>query len=636
MYSDTDVDDDGKKKAVLFFGTQTGTDTVRGAFAEEGKARYEEAAFKVVDFSKDRGKWLNNLQCAVFGLGNRYEALNEKDVVVIKTEKFKQKSKDDDLLGFGEAKVTSQSSRTYRGLVITAREGRHGEENREDTSAREGRHGEEGFGEENREGTSAREGRHGEEGFGEENREGTSAREGRHCEDFCEGFNEGFCKKKNLGSPGPGPTLAVKELTSSIVKLDRFEGDNFIRGKKRVHFFLIALNVVYVLNTPKPTHEGEEEETLDEFRAKQKWETDDEICRGHILNAMGDNLLDIYHKVGTAKELWKKLEVRKELIWPELDQLLQGDDDAFDAAHLEKSWNLANGYAVHDIQHPCRTNVAVHQKLNTPASDRSCIHIEFEIFGTSLTYETGDHVEDGTSISGASLPAPFLSPCTSQTALTPSALHKPNMHRTLLERFVLLIVQDEYSQWIVVSQRSLIELMTEFPSTKPPLGVFFTAIARAYNQRSPIYLSTSLNELAVLQSRLRKQAGLAPFRGSYTSPSPILLFFSLFCEIKHIQDYIYEDELKNFVKTEALSELIVAFSREGPTKEYVQHKMDEKASDIWKINTQGFLSKSHRAIPCYFSIVRDARDFRNCEEIYRDLLIVQRRYLRIRYLRDVW
>ncbi|GJY93428.1 ribonuclease H-like domain-containing protein [Tanacetum coccineum] len=61
------------------------------------------------------------------------------------------------------------------------------------------------------------------------------------------------------------------------------------RWQKKMHFLLTTLKVVYVLTTPMP--ELLEDATVEAIRIRAKWENDDYICRGHILNDRGVNIM---------------------------------------------------------------------------------------------------------------------------------------------------------------------------------------------------------------------------------------------------------------------------------------------------------------------------------------------------------
>ncbi|GJS65124.1 hypothetical protein Tco_0679688 [Tanacetum coccineum] len=100
----------------------------------------------------------------------------------------------------------------------------------------------------------------------------------------------------------------LMQMSTDIVKLDRFDGGSFKRWQKKMQFLLATLKVAYVLTKPYPKES--EDETLTASREHLKFENDDFICRRHILNAMSDPLFDVYQNYSTAKELWNALEER--------------------------------------------------------------------------------------------------------------------------------------------------------------------------------------------------------------------------------------------------------------------------------------------------------------------------------------
>lgn len=109
-------------------------------------------------------------------------------------------------------------------------------------------------------------------------------------------------------------------MNQEFVKLDRLDGQNYIRWTEKVKFFLTVLKLGHVLNTELlaiPADlipiEGQqpdqkaiyEAEKLRAIRRESK-----HFCFGHTRNSFSDHLYDLYAPVTDPKESWKDVSKR--------------------------------------------------------------------------------------------------------------------------------------------------------------------------------------------------------------------------------------------------------------------------------------------------------------------------------------
>jgi NADPH-ferrihemoprotein reductase len=326
------------------------------------------------------------------------------------------------------------------------------------------------------------------------------------------------------------------------------------------------------------------------------------------------------------------------------------------------------------IQDEYTSRVNAVKNLCNAASERVCMHLELEIKNSAISYESGDHVgvygenasetvdqmakilgmpldyevyiESNSAFPDLKIPECFQSPLTLKEILTKytdilSCPSKASLSflsafaEDMVERDAILdLLESSKYQEILSQQKSLLEIMLDYPSLQVDLGAFLGSIApllksrfysissssaahpgsihitvavvkdttplgrvhhgiashflqerrvgdhvRLYHRRSTFKLPVSCSSPVIM---IGAGTGIAPFRGFLQQRladqmagkelGPAHLFFG--CR-KADEDYLYSSDLSEFLEQGVLSGLHVAFSREGKNKVYVQDTIRE-------------------------------------------------------------
>nr|CAG4643053.1 EOG090X027R [Ilyocryptus agilis] len=344
-----------------------------------------------------------------------------------------------------------------------------------------------------------------------------------------------------------------------------------------------------------------------------------------------------------------------------------------------------------DAKNPYLAHVTAWRELHR-AGGRSCMHIELDIANSKLRYDAGDHVaiypvndptlvnrfgellgvDLDTAISlvnideDSSKKHPFPCPCTYRTALSYYLDITSNPRTHVLkelaeytsdpqEKEKLLKMtganpegKELYHQWVLNDNRSLLHVLEDMPSCKPPLDLvcelltrlqaryysissssklypenvhvtavlvnYTTPTGRVNNGVATTWLASKKPDsetaphhvpIFIRKSQFRLPAkpqtpiimigpgtGVAPFRGFIQERmkmkqegKPVGETILFFGCRNRTEDFIYENELKESVE-DGLLTLHTAFSREQDKKIYVTHLLKQQGETVWRILSQ--------------------------------------------------
>ncbi|KYM97854.1 PREDICTED: NADPH--cytochrome P450 reductase isoform X2 [Cyphomyrmex costatus] len=209
--------------------------------------------------------------------------------------------------------------------------------------------------------------------------------------------------------------------------------------------------------------------------------------------------------------------------------------------------SFTNQRIPYDAKNPFLAPVKVNRELHGPTSDRSCMHIEFNIENTKMRYETGDHLAvypvNNTELVNkigeqcdanldtvftltntdeeSSKKHPFPCPCSYRTALTHylDITSNPRTHvlKELAEYTTDPVDKEKlklmsstsaegksaYQQWIIQENRNIVHILEDIPSLKPPLDHLCEILPRLQCRyysisSSPMVHPTSIHITAVV------------------------------------------------------------------------------------------------------------------------------------------